>query len=71
MSVSAVRRTGTASGGTSNGTVNGFGSRLAGIRLPIASLVRATRSAGSMSAALPKRPSFSSSRRLSSTWHPP
>jgi hypothetical protein len=69
--VSAVWRTGVATGGTANGTVNGFGSRLAGSRAAMASRVRATHSAGSIRAALPKRPSFCSSRRLSSMQRSP
>ena len=68
--MSAVRATGEAMGGTANGTVNGCGSWLAGMRLAIANCVRAIRSAGSMSAALPKKPSFSRSRRLSSMGTP-
>src|SRR4051812_45334214 len=55
-----------ASSGVANGMVNGAGSRLCGMRLSRASFARATRSAGSMSAALPNRPTFSRSRRLSS-----
>ena len=46
--------------------VNGAGSLLCGMRFAMASFVRATRSAGSISAALLNRPTFSRSRRLSS-----
>ena len=47
-------------------TLKGAGRRLCGMRLAIASSVRAIRSAGSSSAALPNMPSLSRSRRLSS-----
>src|SRR3954452_10523285 len=71
MSAASGLRTGSSTGGTPNGMVNGFGSRLAAMRSLTASFVRANRSAGSIRAALPKRPSFSSSRRLSSIANSP